>query len=235
MAARASWQEDKGRTASAMLSKASWARIAALSTLVAAATAAIPVGTVFAQESPSVALEQARSGEDGTSGAGAASGGFSTGNTKRDKNGNGGNASAGSAGEPAVADGSGEAAGEAPLPENAELLDALGILDDVTTYELDVLTGLDIPVELLPPPAAEPAPDTATDVNTGGQGGEGATSNVSTDPGNGAAPAGGATNTAAEDGSGSSASGEPKRDRPKKHADDGAATDGATDTATATG
>jgi hypothetical protein len=222
-----------------MLSKTSWARVAALSTVIAVVSAAVPAGAVFAQESPSVTLEQARAGEDGTSGAGAASGGFSTGNAKRDKSGNGGNASAGGAGEAAVADGStgGETTEAAPLPENAELLDALGILDDVTTYELDVLTGLDIPVELLPPPAAEPAPETATDVNTGGQDGEGATSNVSTDPGSGAAPAGGATNTAAEDGSGSTASGEPKRDRPKKNAEGGetGTTDGATDTATATG
>ena len=82
----------------------------------------------------SVALEQARSGEDGTSGAGANSGNTSTGNAERDKNGNGGNASAGEGGTTDTT-----APEEAPLPENADLLAALGILDVVTAYDLDAV------------------------------------------------------------------------------------------------
>lgn len=214
-----------------MMSNAAWARIAALFTAAIVATAAGPVDSAFAQQSPAVALEQARSGEDGTSGAGATSGSMTSGNdsAKRDKNGNGGTASAGSAGTGTtdVASGGGgnggggEAASAAPLPENAEVLDALGILDDVTVYGLDVLAGLDIPVELLPPPVEEPVSSVPEDVNTGGQGSSGATSNVSTEPGNGGAPAGGSTNTIAADGVGSSSNGEKTRDRPRK--DDSAA------------
>lgn len=200
-----------------MMSRAAWARAAALTAAVAF-VAALPADPVRAQETPPVALEQARSGEDGTSGAGAASGNMSSGEAKRDKNGNASTASAGSGGDTS---GSEEATAEA-LPENAELLDRLGILDDVTVYGIDVLTGLDIPVELLPPPPAEPVSSAPEDINTGGQD---AASTISTEPGSGSAPAGGSISTAAEDGTGSSASGEPKRDRERKNAD------GATDTA----
>ena len=59
---------------------------------------------------------------------------------------------------------------EAPLPENAELLEALGILDVVTAYDLTVLSGLDIPIELLPPPPADAAPAAPSDIDTGGAG-----------------------------------------------------------------
>lgn len=203
-----------------MFEKAAWTRGAALTAAVALFTAALPAGTVFAQQSPTVALEQARSGEDGTSGAGATSGSMTSGNdsAKRDKNGNGGTASAGSAG-PGTTDtatgggGGGDAAASEPLPENAEVLDALGILDDVTVYGLNVLTDLDIPVELLPPPPAEPVSAVPDDINTGGQG---SSSTVSTEPGNGSAPAGGSTNTIAADGVGSTSGGEKTRDRPRK-------------------
>lgn len=193
-------------------------RAAALIGAIVLVLAASPASSVWAQETPSVALEQARSGEDGTSGAGAASGNMSSGEAKRDKNGNASTASAGSGGST----GGSEDANAPELPENAELLDALGILDDVTVYGIDVLTGLDIPVELLPPPA-EPVSSVPDDINTGGQG---SSSTISTEPGTGSAPAGGSISTAAEDGTGSSASGEPKRDRPRKNAD------GETDTAT---
>lgn len=192
-----------------------WTRIVALTAGVAIASAATP-GAIMAQESP-IALEQARSGEDGTSGAGATSGSASSGNAGRDRNGNGGNASVASAGE----GGSSESA-EAPtesLPENAELLDALGVLDDVTMAGIDVLTGLQIPVELLPPPVEEPVAAAPTDINTGGQGGSGesSSSTISTEPGSGSAPAGGATSSAAEDGEGNSG----QRERPRKNETEG--------------
>jgi hypothetical protein len=218
-----------------MLNRKSWARVAALTASLAIVTAALPVGSAFAQQAPTQDLEQARSGEDGTSGAGAGSGNTSTGNARRDKDGNGGNASAGSAGE-GVTDVAGTTEGaesnEAPLPENAELLDALGILDDVTTYDLTVLSGLDIPIELLPPPPAEPVSAAPDDIDTGGQGSTsettpaetstGETSSISTEPGTGAAPAGGSTGTAAADGVGATESGERDRDRPRNNDDGGA-------------
>jgi hypothetical protein len=114
------------------------------------------------------------------------------------------------------------------LPENAELLEALGILDDVTTYDLTVLSGLDIPIDLLPPPPADTAPAAPSDVDTGGVGPSGVTtgdatveevttgetSTISTEPGSGSAPAGGSTGTAAEDGVGATDNG--GRDRPRK-------------------
>lgn len=202
-----------------MLSKRALARAAALTGALTLFGASLPLDAALAQQTPSAALEQARKGEDGSSNAGAGSGNMSSGTAGRDKNGNGGSANAGSAGEVATADGSsgtGSAPAEgAPLPENAELLDRLGILDDVTTYGVDVLVGMDIPVELLPEP--EPVATTSTapaDVNTGGQGSSGA-------------PAGGDASTAAEDGSGQ------KKDRPRK---DKTATDGSTaDGSTASG
>jgi hypothetical protein len=188
-----------------------------------------------AQQTPSVALEQARSGEDGTSGAGAASGGLSTGSSKRDKNGNGSNststAAAGSAGETGGSGSSDTSAPAPELPPNADVLAALGVLDDAEAYNLAILTGLDIPVELIPAPPADAAPAAPADVNTGGQGG----GSVSTDPGSGSAPAGGSTGTAAEDGSGATDSGEPKKDRPHHNKTDGTTTDGGTDTASDTG
>jgi hypothetical protein len=227
-----------------VMSKAALARAAATAAAVAVFAAAVPAGSVFAQQSPTVALEQARSGEDGTSGAGATSGSMTSGNdsAKRDKNGNGGTASAGSAGPSTTgtaSDGTGnsggggnggggnggggeEASSAPPLPENAEVLDALGILDDVTVYGLDVLSGLDIPVELLPAPVEEPASSVPDDINTGGQGSSGSTSNVSTEPGSGSAPAGGSTNTVAADGTNSSSGGEKTRDRPRKGDDEAA-------------
>ena len=188
-----------------------WARIAALTAGFAIAAVATPAA-ILAQEAP-VELEQARSGEDGTSGAGATSGNMASGNAERDRNGNGGNASAGSAGEGDAA-GTTEASSES-LPENAELLDALGVLDDVTMAGIDVLTGLQIPVELLPAPVEEPTTSVPTDINTGGQGGssQSSTSAISTEPGTGSAPAGGATSSAAEDGEGNS--GQQDRDRPR--------------------
>jgi hypothetical protein len=185
-----------------------WARIVALTagfTLVGAASPAV----IMAQETP-LALEQARSGEDGTSGAGATSGNMSSGNGGRDRSGNGGEASVASAGEGGAAEDT-EASSEA-LPENAELLDALGVLDDVTMAGIDVLTGLQIPVELLPTPVEEPVTAVPTDINTGGQGGSGQTSSISTEPGTGSAPAGGATSSAAEDGEGNSGN----RERPRR-------------------
>ena len=193
-----------------MLSKKALARAAALTGALALMGASLPWDVALAQQSPSVALEQARKGEDGSSSAGAGSGNMSSGNAGRDKNGNGGSASAGSAGDVATGDSSSAPAeGEAaPLPENAELLSRLGILDDVTTYGIDVLVGMDIPVELLPEPDPEPTTSTApADVNTGGQGSSGA-------------PAGGSTSAATEDGKG-----EKTRDRPRK---DDATTDGST-------
>lgn len=232
MAARASWQSE-GRTSIVMLNRKSWARIAALTASLAIITAALPAGSTFAQQAPTQDLEQARSGEDGTSGSGAGAGNTSTGNAGRDRDGNGGNASAGSAGE-GVTDvaGSTESADStgAPLPANAELLEALGVLDDVTAYDLTILTGLDIPIELLPPPPAEPVSTVPDDINTGGAGSSsetapgdtstGEASSISTEPGTGAAPAGGSTGTAAADGVGATDSGERVRDRPRKN-DDG--------------
>ncbi len=208
-----------------MLNKSALARAAALTGALTLFGASLPMDVAFAQQSPSVALEQARKGEDGSSSAGAGSGNMSSGTASRDKNGNGGNANAGGAGEAATADGSsgsGAAPAEgdaAPLPANAELLARLGILDDVTTYGVDVLVGMDIPVELLP--AAEPEATTSTapaDVNTGGQGSSGA-------------PAGGSTSAATEDGNG-----EKTRDRPRKDktAADGSTADGSTNGTTAT-
>ncbi|MGH2618394.1 MAG: hypothetical protein ACRDJC_24450 [Thermomicrobiales bacterium] len=207
-----------------MLSRTHWARAAALTASIAIVSAALPSASVVAQEAPVVALEQARSGEDGTSGAGATSGNLSSGNAERDRNGNGGNASAGSAGEAGTAENT--EASDADLPENAELLDALGVLDDVTMAGVTVLTGLDIPVELLPPPVEEPVSAAPTDINTGGQGGSGETSSISTEPGTGTAPAGGSISSAAEDGVGATTNDEKTRDRPRKNAD------GGTDTAT---
>lgn len=202
-----------------MRNSTSSARITALAASLAIITAGLPAGSAFAQETPSVTLEQARSGEDGSSGAGATVGNASTGNAERDRNGNGGNASVASAGEGGATEPVAPEA--APLPENAELLAALGILDDVTAYDLTVLSGLDIPIELLPPPA-DAAPAAASDVNTGGVGASGVTSGdatieeattgetstISTEPGSGAAPATGSTGTAAEDGVGARDSGE---------------------------
>ena len=207
-----------------MTKRITWAHASALTAAVAIGAAGFPVGVALAQETPTQALEQARSGEDGTSGAGAGSGNMTTGNAHRDANGNGGSvSSAGSAGE-SGASGS-EAPAAAPLPENAEVLAALGVLDEVQANGLTILTGLEIPVELLPPPPAEPVSSAPVDVNTGGVGGSGETSSVSTEPGMGSAPAGGSISSAAEDGVGSSSNGERKRDRNRDNAD------GATDTA----
>jgi hypothetical protein len=209
------------------MTRTACARAVALTTAVAVFAAALPAGSVVAQETPDVALEQARSNEDGTSGAGATSGSMTSGNdsARRDRNGNGGTVSAGSPGEGATdtasggggGNGGGEASSAPPLPENAEVLAALGILDDVTIYGLDVLSGLDIPIELLPAPPAEPDSSVPDDINTGGQGASGATSNVSTEPGTGAAPSGGSTNTIAADGTNSSSGGEKARDRSRKN------------------
>ena len=241
MAARAFWRSE-GRTSVVMLNRKSWARIAALTAALAITMAGLPAGSTVAQEAPTQELEQARAGEDGTTGAGAGSGNTSTGNAERDNNGNAGSASAGSAGEV----GSSESAdAEAALPENAEVLDAVGVLDEAILYDLDVLSGLNIPIELLPPPPAEPVTSVPADINTGGVGpsgetstdgtatGEtaadgtstGETSSVSTEPGTGAAPASGSTGAAAEDGVGSTESGERERNRERRN------DDGATDTA----
>ena len=75
------------------------ARITALAASLAIIMAGLPAGSAFAQDASSVALEQARSGEDGSSGAGATSGNTATGNAKRDSVGNGGTVTSGSAGE----------------------------------------------------------------------------------------------------------------------------------------
>ena len=198
-----------------------WAHAAALTAAIAIGTAGFPIGMAKSQESPSQTLEQARSGEDGTSGAGAGSGNMTTGNANRDKNGNGGSvSSAGSAGEAGTAENA-EPSG-APLPENAEVLAALGVLDEVQANGLTILTGLSVPIDLLPPPPAEPVSAVPPDIETGGQGGSGETSSISTEPGTGAAPAGGSVSSASEDGVGSSSNGERKRNRQS---------DGATDTA----
>jgi hypothetical protein len=212
-----------------MLNRTSWTRITALAASLAIITAGLPAGSAFAQEAPSEALEQARSGEDGTSGAGATSGNTSTGNAKRDKDGNGGNASAGSAGEGGTTEPADTE--EAPLPENAEVLEALGILDEVAAYDLTVLSGLDIPIEYLPSPVADPIPAAPSDIDTGGAAPSGVTSGdatveetttgetstISTEPGSDSAPAGGSTGTAAADGVGATDSGEKDRDRPRKN------------------
>jgi hypothetical protein len=198
------------------------ARITALAASLAIIMAGMPAGSAFAQQAPSAALEQARSGEDGTTGAGADSGNTSTGNAKRDKNGNGGSTSAGSAGEGGTTD------------TAADSEEALGILDDVTAYDLTVLSGLDIPIELLPPPPADAVPAAPSDVDTGGVGTSDTTSGdatidetttdeastISTEPGSGAAPAGGSTGTEAADGAGATDNGERVRDHPRK-SDDG--------------
>ncbi len=231
MAARAFWRSE-GRTSVVMLNRKSWARVAALTAALAITTAGLPAGSTFAQEAPVQELEQARAGEDGTTGAGAGSGNTSTGNAERDNNGNAGSASAGSAGEV----GSSESAdAEAALPENAEVLDAVGVLDEAILYDLDVLSGLNIPIELLPPPPTAPVSSVPPDINTGGAapsgetstGGTatGETSSISTEPGTGAAPASGSTGAAAEDGVGSTESGETERNRERRN------DDGATDTA----
>ena len=196
-----------GRTSPVRLYTSSWARTAALTTALAFVGGMTTAQIASAQQTPSVALEQARSGEDGTSGAGAESGGLSTGSSKRDKNGNGSDSSstatAGSAGDTGGSESSDSPEStEAPLPANADVLAALGVLDDAQNYDLDILTGLDIPVELIPAPPVHEAPAAPADVNTGGQGDA---SSVSTDPGSGSAPAGGSTGTAAEDGTGSTA------------------------------
>ena len=101
----------------------------------------------------------------------------------------------------------------------------------VTEYNLTILTGLDIPIALLPPAPADAAPAAPSDINTGGQAPSGETtgdatieevttgdaSTISTEPGSGAAPASGATGTAAADGIGATDSGETGRDRPHNH------------------
>ncbi len=221
-----------------MLSKTAWVRAAAMTGAMAIVTAAFPTGVAFAQDSSSITLEQARKGEDGTTGTGAAPGSLDSGSAKRDKNGNAGNATAGGAGEVATADGSTGGSGStdgnaAPLPANADLLAALGILDDVTAYGIDILVGMDIPVELLPPPTTNSSPAAPSDIDTGGHGGTG--SDVSTAPGSGSAPAGGSTTTAADDGANSTSSGEKKRDRPNKDADTAGDTNGGTVTDSASG
>jgi hypothetical protein len=215
-----------------MRNSTAWARITALAASLAVIMVGLPAGSAFAQQAPSVALEQASSGKDGTSGSGANSGNTSTGNAERDKNGNGGSASVASAGEGGTSDTT--APDAAPLPENADLLAALGILDVVTTYDPTLLSGLDIPIALLPTLPAGSVPAAPSDINTGGQAPSGATSGdatiqedttgdsstISTEPGSGAAPAGGSTGTAAADGIGATDNGEKVRDRPRK-SDDG--------------
>jgi hypothetical protein len=207
-----------------MRNSTAWARITALAASLAIITAGLPAGSAFAQQEPSVALEQARSGEDGNSGAGSNSGNTSSGNAERDKDGNGGNASAGDAGEGGTTE---TADPEAALPENAELLEALGILEVVNAYNLTVLSGMDIPIELLPALPADSATAAPSDIDTGAVGASGVTSGdaaieevttgetstISTEPGSGAAPASGSTGTAAADGIGATDSGEKPRDR----------------------
>jgi hypothetical protein len=218
-ASRVSWLIE-GRTSRVMLSRAHWARAAALTASIAIVTAALPALSVVAQEDPSVALEQARRNEDGTSGAGADTGSLNAeDDAGRDRDGNAGTASAGSAGEAGTAETT--ESSDPNLPENAELLDALGILDDVTMAGVTVLTGLDIPVELLPTPVEEPVSTVPDDIDTGGQGGSGETTAISTEPGTGSAPAGGSISSAAEDGVGATTSGERTRDRPRNNADGG--------------
>ena len=227
-ATRTSWQIE-GRTLLVMRNSTSWARITALAASLAIITAGLPVGSAFAQEVPSVTLEQARSGEDGSTGAGANSGNTSTSNAKRDNKGNGETASAGSAGEGGTTEP--VPSEEASLPENAETLEALGVLDLVTEYNLTILTGLEVPLALLPPPPADPVAAAPSDINTGGQApsdvtsGEATideattdeTSTIATESGADGEPAGGSTGTAAADGIGATDSGEKPRDRPRKN------------------
>ena len=208
-----------------MQESTSWARITALAASLAIITAGLPAGSAFAQQAPSASLEQASSGEDGNSGAGSNSGNTSTGNAERDKDGNGGSASAGDAGEGGTTETADSEA--APLPENAELLEALGILEVVNAYGLTVLSGMDIPIELLPALPADPAAAAPSDIDTGAVGASGVTSGdaaieevttgetstISTEPGSGAAPATGSTGTAAADGIGATDNGEQDRDR----------------------
>ena len=213
------------------------ARIIALAASLAIIMAGLPAGSAFAQDASSVALEQARSGEDGSSGAGATSGNTATGNAKRDSVGNGGTVTSGSAGEGGTTEP--EDSEEESLPENAELLAALGILEVVAAYDLTVLEDSDIAITLLPPPPADPVPEAPSDIDTGGEGpsgvtsgdatsGEavtgdatieeattGETSTISTEPGSGSEPAGGSTGTAAADGVGATDNGERDRDRPR--------------------
>ena len=176
-----------------MRNSTAWAYITALAASLAVITAGLSSGSAFAQQAAPVTLEQARSGEDGTT------------DTTAPK--------------------------EAPLPENADLLAALGVLDIVTTYDPTLLSGLDIPIALLPPAPADAAPAAPSDINTGGQAPSGETtgdatieevttgdsSTIATEPGSGAAPASGATGTAAADGIGATDSGETGRDRPRNH------------------
>jgi hypothetical protein len=212
-----------------MRNSTSWARVTALAASLAIITAGLPAGSAFAQEAPSVALEQARSGEDGATGAGANSGNTSTGNAKRDDKGNGGSASAGSAGEGGTTEP--VPSEEESLPENAETLEALGVLDLVTEYNLTILTGLEVPLTLLPPPPADSVAAAPSDINTGEQApsdvtsGEATidetttdeTSTIATESGSDGEPAGGSTGTAAADGIGATDSGEKPRDRPRKN------------------
>jgi hypothetical protein len=223
-----------------MSSKSTWAKAITVGTAFTLGSLSLPIAAVNAQESPSVALEQARRGEDGVSGAGATSGNLESGSAKRDKDGNGGTASAGGSGEVATGNTSTDGAVEdsssdaPPPPANADLLSALGILDDVTIYGIDVLSDSDIPLALLPVPTENSSPSAPSDVNTGGQGSSGEA--ISTDPGAGSAPAdagsgdapaGGSTASAAEDGTANS--GGKKKDK----AVDG--TNGGTETSTAAG
>ena len=209
-----------------MRNSRSWARITALAASLAIIAAGLPAGSAFAQEAPSVALEQARSGEDGSSGSGANSGNTSTGNAERDKDGNGGSASAGNAGEGGTTENT--TSEEEALPENAELLAALGILGIVTTYDLSVLEDSNISIELLPPPAADPVAAAPSDINTGGQAPSGVTSGdasieevttdetstISNESGSGAAPTTGSTGAAAPDGIGATNNGD---NRPRQN------------------
>ncbi len=228
-----------------MISKSAWAKAITVGTAFTLVSLSLPVTAVNAQESPSVALEQARRGEDGVSGAGATSGNLESGSSKRDKDGNGGTASAGGSGEVATGNTStdgasasdGSSADAPPPPANADLLSALGILDDVTTYGIDVLSDSDIPLELLPAPTENTSPSAPADVNTGGQGSSGEA--ISTDPGagsapadagSGGAPAGGSTASAAEDGTANS--GGKKKD---KAAEGDGGTNGGTETSSAAG
>ena len=203
-----------------MRNSRSWARVTALAASLTIIMAGLPAGSAFAQEAPSVALEQASSGEDGTTGSGANSGNTSSGNAERDKDGNGGRASAGSAGEGGTTGTT--TSEEEALPENAELLATLGILELVTRYNLSVLDDSNISIELLPPPAAAPDEEAPADIETGGQApapvtsGDatieevttGETSTISTEPGSGAAPTTGSTGAAAPDGIGATNNGD---------------------------
>jgi len=204
-----------------MRNSTSWARVAALAASLAIVAAGLPAGSTFAQQGSSADLEQARSGEDGTSGSGADSGNTSTGNAERDKDGNGGTVSTGAPGEGGTTEtGTSE---EESLPANADLLAALGVLDDVTKYNLTILTGLDIPLALLPAPPADSVPAAPSDIETGEQAPSGVTgdaaisetSTTSSEPASGAAPATGSTGTAAADGIGATEGGEKVRDRPR--------------------